>query len=94
MARLVVHAIYPIVARARRHIDLAADNRLDSRLFGGLVEINAAVHIAVVRDCDCLLSQLFDPVHDLADAARTVEQAEFCVHMQMYKCHRISLLLL
>lgn len=37
-----------IEAGARRDIDLAPDDRLDPRLFGGLVKVDRAEHHAVV----------------------------------------------
>ena len=85
--RLAVERVDLVKARARRDIDLAADDRLDVRCLCRPVEVDHAVHHAVVRDGDSVLPELFDARHDILDAARPVEQAVFRMDMQMDKTH-------
>ena len=87
MIRLTVERVDLVKARARRDIDLAADDRLDVRRLCRPVEVDHAVHHAVVRDGDSVLPELFDARHDILDAARPVEQAVFRMDMQMDKTH-------
>ena len=91
MIRLAVERVLLIKARARRDIDLAADDRLHARGFRRAVEVDHAVHVAVVGDGDGLLPDLLHARHDVADAARTVEQAVFGMHMQMHEAHSVLL---
>ena len=72
-----------IEAGAGGHIDLTADNRLDACLFCGLIELDTAVHDAVVRDGDGALTTLLDAVHKLVDTAGTVQQAVFGMDVEM-----------
>ena len=85
MAALAVERMYLIVACARGNIDLAADNGLHPALLGGSVEIDHAIHRAVVCDGDGGLPELLGTVKHRPDAARTVEQAVFCMQMKMGK---------
>ena len=68
---------------ARGDIDLAADDGLDAGLSGCLVELDDAVHHAVVGDGQAVHAQLFGPCHQLRDAAHAVEQAVFGVDMEV-----------
>lgn len=72
-----------IEAGAGGHIDLTADDRLDACLFCGLIELDTAVHDAVVRDGDGALTTLLDAVHKLVDTAGTVQQAVFGMDVEM-----------
>ena len=74
-----------IEAGAGGHIDLAADDGADALLFALLVEIDDAVHHAVVGDGDGRLSQLPGALHQSLDAAGAVQQAVFAVDVQMDK---------
>ena len=85
MAALAVERMYLIVACARGNIDLAADNGLHPALLGGSVEIDHAIHRAVVCDGDGGLPELLGTVKHRPDAACTVEQAVFCMQMKMGK---------
>ena len=87
MVVFVIDAVDPVRNGPGRHIDLAADDGLDARGLGGLVKIDAAVHNAVVRNGDGILSQLLDPVHELVDPAGAVQQAVFRMDMKVYKSH-------
>ena len=83
MIRLAVQLIDPVEAGAGRHIELAADDGLDPRLFCGLVKIHASVHHAVIGDGDGGLSQLLQPLHQRLDAAGAVEKTELRMQMKM-----------
>ena len=72
-----------IEAGAGGHIDLTADDGLDACLFCGLIELDTAVHDAVVRDGDGALAALLDAVHKLVDTAGTVQQAVFGMDVEM-----------
>ena len=74
-----------VMPGARRDIDLAADDRMDAALFGGAVKVDCTVHHAMVGDGNGGLAELGDAVHQLLNAARPVQQAEFGVHMQVRK---------
>ena len=89
--RLAVERVLLVEARARRDIDLAADDRLHARGLRRAVEVDHAVHVAVVGDGDGLLPDLLHARHDVADAARAVEQAVFRMHMQMHEAHSVLL---
>ena len=65
------------------HIDLTADDRLDACLFCGLIELDTAVHDAVVCDGNGALTTLLDAVHKLVDTAGTVQQAVFGMDVEM-----------
>ena len=91
MVGLVIHAVDAVMPASGRHINLAADDRLHARSLGGLVEVDDAIHDAMVRDCDGILAQLLDPLHHILNTAGTVQQAELRVDMEMYKTHNESL---
>ena len=78
------------LARARGHVDLAADDGLHALLLGFLVEIDDAVHGAVIGDGDAVHAELFRRLDELLDAARTVEQAVFRVDMEVGKRHAFT----
>ena len=70
---------------ARRHIHLAADDRLDALGAGGLVEINRAVKHAVVRDGQRGEAQLVRPVNEPVQPASAVQQRVLGVQMEVNK---------
>ena len=72
-----------IEAGAGGHIDLTADDGLDTCLFCSLIELDTAVHDAVIRDGDGILTTLLDAVHELVDTAGTVQQAVFGMDVEM-----------
>ncbi len=87
MMRLPVHPVHPVQAASRRNIDLAADNRLDACLFRRLIEIDYAIHHAMVRYGDGILPKRFHPFHQLGNPAGAVQETVFRMHMQMNKRH-------
>ena len=89
MARLAVKFVLLIKARARRNIDLAADDRLDALSFAGAVKVDRAVHHAVVRDGAGGLPHLLDKLRKVFDAAGSVEQAVFRMNMKVGKGHGV-----
>ena len=93
MIRLAVKRVYLVKARARRDIDFAPDDGLDARGLRRAVEVDHAVHDAVVGDGNRLLPDLLYARHQIADAARAVQQAVFRMQMQMDKTHNPTPLL-
>ena len=71
----------------RRHIDLAAQNGLDTCGLGGPVEINHAVHDTVVGDGGAVHSQLLHSGHIFLYFVGTVQKRILRVDMKMCKCH-------
>ena len=72
-----------IKAAARGNIHLAPDDRLDSGRLGRFVKLHAAIHYAVVGNgCRCL-PHFFQMIKHTVNAAGTVQQAVFCMHVQM-----------
>ena len=70
---VAVDFIYLIKTGAGGNIDLTADNGLDTRLFSGFIKLHTAVHHAVVGAGNGGLSALLHPLHQLVDAASTVQ---------------------
>ncbi len=79
--------ILPVKPGPGRHIDLTADNRLNSRIFTGTVKVDHAVHHAMVRNRQTVHSQRLRLGRQLRNLAGTVQQAVFRMHMQMCKRH-------
>ena len=71
----------------RSHVYLTAQDRFDPRFSGCTVEIDHAVHNAMVGDCRAVHAQLLDPGYVLLDLVGTVQQRIFCMNMKMCKCH-------
>ena len=82
-----VQLISLIQPGAPGHIYLAADDRMDALGLAGPIEVDGAVHNAVVRDGHSRLPQLLHQLRQVPDAARTVQQTVFRVDMQMGKGH-------
>lgn len=78
------------LARARGHVDLAADDGLHALLLCLFIEVDDAVHGAVVGDGDAVHAERFRRLDEFLDAARTVEQAELRVDMEMGKRHAFT----
>ena len=82
---VAVDLIYLVKAGAGGHIHLTADDGLDASLFCSLIKLHAAVHHAVVGAGNGGLSALFYAIHQLVNAAGTIQQAVLCVDVQMDK---------
>ena len=80
---IAIDLVHLIKAGAGGNIDFAADNRLDARLFSRLVKLHAAVHNAMVCAGNGGLPALFYALHQLVDAAGTVQKAVFRMDVQM-----------
>ena len=68
-------------AALRGHIDLTADDWLDALRLAGPIEVDDAVHNAVISDCHAVHSQLFCPGSQLSDLGRAVQKTVFCMDM-------------
>ncbi len=71
--------------RARGDVDLAADDRLDPRVLARLVEVDRAVHHAVVGHGERGHLELGRTCHERGDAARPIEQRILGVVMEVDK---------
>ena len=73
----------PLEARLGGLVGLDADDRLDPGLSRRLVEIEDAVHVAVVGDPDRRLTVRHRPGDDVGHPGRTVEHGELGVLVQV-----------
>ena len=76
-----------VKARARRDIDLTADNRFDALGTASLKERDRAIKVSVVGDGDGGMPRRLCRFRNIGNAACAVEQTVFAVQMQMYKIH-------
>ena len=67
-------------------IQFNTENWLDADGLAGVVELNDAIHIAVVSNGQCRLTQVFRFLNKLLDAAVSVQQAVLGMAVQMYEC--------
>ena len=81
MIGIIIHTVDTVGNGAAGHIDLTANNRLDTGSFCRLIEIDTAIHNAMVGNGNGGLSQFLDPVHHTADAAGAIQEAVFCMNM-------------
>jgi len=70
-------------ARARRHIDLAPDDRLNALGHARAIKGHGTVHHAVIGEGHCLVSAFLGATRNILDTASAVKQAIFTVKMQM-----------
>ena len=82
---VAVDLVHLVKTGAGSHIDFTADDGLDARLFGCLIELHTAVHDAVVGAGNGGLAAFLDAVHQLVDAAGTVQQTVFRMDVQVDK---------
>jgi len=85
MVWLVVQPRRLVPAGAGSHVDLAADDRMDAGGLGRFIELDHAVHNAVVGDRQSLHAQFLGPGHQLVDLAGAVQKAVAGMGMQMHK---------
>ncbi len=69
------------------HIDFAAEDRPDSLCFCFLIKINHSIHNPMIRDSCTVHPQLLYTRHIFPDLIGAIQQAVFCMHMQMRKIH-------
>ena len=72
-------------ARALRHINLTAENRLDAGLQCRLVKFHRTIHRTVVGDGNAVHPQLLHPLHQFLYLGRAVQKAVFRMNMKMRK---------
>ena len=77
----------PVKPGPRSHIDLTAQNRIDALGLTRLIEIDHAIHHAVIRDGRRVHPELLHPLHIFPDLVRPVEQRPLRVRVQMHKSH-------
>ena len=85
MAGVAVGASFAVLARTRRHVHLAADDRLDPGRLRRGVEVHRAIEGAVVGDRDRRLVHGPCRLDQLTDARRAVQQRELGVGVQMHE---------
>ena len=73
----------PVEPAAGSHVHLAPDYRFDAGALGGFVEVDGAVHPAVIRDRQAAHAKLLGSAHQGVDSAQAVEEAELCMYVQM-----------
>ena len=65
------------------HVDLAAQNRLDPGVRGGIVEVLDAVHVAVVGNGDGVHAEGLGPLDERLDGGGAVEDRILGMYVQM-----------
>ena len=70
---------FPVKPGMRRHVNFTADDRIDPRRRGFLIEVNDAIHNAVIRDGGAVHPQFFDTFDIFFDFIGTVQQTVFGV---------------
>src|SRR5262249_7145696 len=73
----------PLLAAARRDVELAADDRLDAGLHRRVVEIDRAEEIAVIGQRDRRELELLGLGDELLELGGAVEQAVLGMHMEV-----------
>jgi len=63
----------------RRHIDLAAQNRIDPCRLRFFIKINHAKHYTVIRDGSRCHAEFFDSFYIFLDFIGTVQQTVLCM---------------
>ena len=82
---VVLVAPRAVVPTGGDHVGLGADDRGEVGLTGGAVEVEDAVHVAVVGDADRGLAVGRGRRHHLGDARRAVEHRELGVEVEMHE---------
>ena len=72
-----------VMAAARRHVDFAAENRLDAALPRVIVKDDRREHVPVLGHRDRRHLQSHGLLEHFVDAARAVEQGELSVQVQV-----------
>ena len=84
-------AVFPglLVLHVFANIHLAADDRVDAPLPGGLIKVHHPIHDPVVGDGAAVHAQALNLIQQRFNAAGAVQQAIFGMQMQMGK-HGVS----
>ena len=85
MVPLVIEPVHLIEPCSLRHIDLAADDRMDPLFAACLIEIHRAVHGAVIGHRKGGHSKLFRALYQRLDTAGAVKQRILGMDVQMCK---------
>src|SRR5262249_14575823 len=72
-----------VLPASRRDVELAAEDRLDAGLLRGVVEIDRAEEVAVIRERDGRELQLLGLVDQLLELGGAIEQAVLRMHVQV-----------
>ena len=90
---LAVGVVLEFVVVMAGDVDLAAENRLDRRIFpGDLAELLDPVHVTVVRNGDAFLPQLFSALEQLLDGGQAVKDRILGMDMQVDEGHGFGVL--
>ena len=81
MIGIGIHAMHLVMPCPPGHIDLTADNRLDTGFLCRTVKINDTIHDAMICDGNGILSDVLHMLHHAPDTAGTVQQTEFGMYM-------------
>jgi hypothetical protein len=73
----------PLLAAARRHVQLGAEDGLDAGLLRSQVEIDATEEVAVVGEGDGRKLEVLRLLHQLLELGGAVEEAVLGVDVQM-----------
>ena len=74
-----------IHAAAPCHVDFTPQDGLDSLRLCLFIEVDDAVHIAMIGNRHCRHSQFFGPGYHFRNAAHPIKEAVLGMHMKMYK---------
>ena len=79
-----------ITVTVSHDIYFTTDDGLDPGIFGQTVELDRAVHHAVVGEGNTIHTKFFHAGNQVRDAAHTIEEAVFAMYMEVSK-HGFSL---
>ena len=82
---VAVDLVHFVKTGAGGNVDLTADDGLDACFFRCLVKLHAPIHHPVVGAGNGSLSAFLHPVHQLVDAAGTVQQTVFGMDVEVDK---------
>ena len=88
MPSFFIEVRIPVKAGAGGRVDLATDDRPDSRFFRGFIKVNNPEHDPMVRNRQGIHAQFRSFFYQRFYASCSVKQAVFCVYMQMCKTHK------
>jgi hypothetical protein len=74
-----------IVPAFWRHVDLAAEDWLNAEVVGLFIELEGAVHVAVIRQGNCRHAKLYGSFEHVPNTDGTVEKTILTVHVEVNK---------